>query len=152
MKCEDFSKKINEYLENTLDVEEKIEMEEHLDSCNLCRNKVDSMNHVFETLSNLDLLCPPSDFTQNVMNAIGKISAKSNSWKKKAYRLWGSSLVAAGLLISIVNISFADANIERHVVNNIVIKSHEINRSIDKEIEKVSNFIDGIFDSLDFYD
>ncbi|WDV47343.1 hypothetical protein PV797_06475 [Clostridiaceae bacterium M8S5] len=149
MKCDDFSNKMFELYNSNKD-EEKKKLLEHLAHCDDCNREFNEMEEVFESLSNLQLLSPPSDLTNNIMNEISKINEKSKRYKRKAYRLWGSSLVAAGILISIVNISFADTTIESSV-NNIISKKYSITRSINKKLNTIVEFITDL-DFLNIFD
>lgn len=102
------------------------------------------LKDVFPELDEMELILPPVDFTSNVMDKISQIDKKKEVWSRKAYKMWGSSLVAAGVFISIVNFSFADQDLD--------IKDYDlggIRYTISREINKKLSTIDDVLQQLD---
>lgn len=102
MKCEDFSRMLDNY-ENLTD-EEKLSMNEHAEQCGKCRDELDFMMKIIAELNTLPKIQPPEDFIDKLNKRIdAEAPVRTNrvlAVVRRNYRQL--STVAACLLIAVV--------------------------------------------------
>ncbi len=146
MKCMEVMQKINKYYDEKLSDIDIHKINKHLQKCSNCRNEYNEMKNIYRILSNHQIVNPPEDFTQNVMDRINKnnnVRLKTNPTMKNL----GASLIAAGLIISIIN--FTNVNYDtNHFVSEITVKSTNINKEVMKPICKLKSTFGYLSESL----
>jgi len=70
------------------------------------------MEEIFDILSKHSIVQPPPNFVDNVMNKIIEYNPKTNGISQKIKIKIGTGLIAAGLLIAILNMSTVAYRIE----------------------------------------
>lgn len=133
MNCNEILNYMDKYCENRLDNFTKELINEHLEICEECKLQYIEMKELFNMLSEHSLLSPPQEFTANVMNKVNKV----NKTKSISIRRMGLSLVAAGILLAMINISTPKANYNS-VFGYIYKESIELNRIIVNPFNKLS--------------
>lgn len=137
MNCNQVSENIDKYLENRLDLGQMNDLQDHIDKCKKCRLEFEEMKQIFFILDDKTELEPPLDFTENIMKKV-KLNNKTTSNKKR--RIFGSSLIAAGLLIFMMN-SFS-INYNLNILSeNLYLSTTSLNERIVKPLNNMSSFI-----------
>ena len=68
MNCKEFEKLLSIYLENSISDENRVKIEMHLRSCSLCRELLNSLKEIKETLSEFPKLKVKEELIQKILN------------------------------------------------------------------------------------
>lgn len=133
MECKEVLSKIDKYLEDRLSDIDKHSIKKHLDKCNRCKEEYEDLSFTFSILDNHSISAPV-DLADDIMM---KISSFENSKKKSAKLLknLGSSFVAAGILLSLLNFSDYDLKI---IARGLYRGAFELNQVVTSPITKIS--------------
>jgi len=109
MKCRQVKKLVMDYLDSTLPAAQSCELELHLQHCARCREGVESMRVVGETLRNLPQQQASADFWERLearlpqrLSLSDRLVARLEEWLQLPTRRWamaGVGLAIASLLI-----------------------------------------------------
>ncbi len=143
MECKEVLSKVDNYFENRLSDIEKHNIKKHLEKCNRCKKEYEDMGLAFSILDN-HFISAPDNLADKIMM---KISSFENSKKRniKLLKNLGSSFVAAGIMISLLNFSDYDYKI---ITRSIYRGAFEINQVVTSPIIKIS---EGLKYVTDFY-
>jgi len=94
MKCKDVIELAHDYLEDTLELNQSLQVEKHLDSCNKCKKEIAALQKSIELASSLPIEYPSmavwNNFVPELLSKIEKSSEKSSflaNWQfLKGYR------------------------------------------------------------------
>ncbi len=86
MKCEEIQERLSEYIEQTLNQEEKSAVEGHLSTCVRCRAESEILTQSIRTVSDLPPVEPPPGFSRKVMSRIHE-EEKPNLWSRLFFPL-----------------------------------------------------------------
>ena len=114
MNCQKAQYLTQEYLEEELDTERRIELAQHLLECARCREEMNQMERADAYFSRQQWLSPPESLRENIMAKLSlaqpeveEPSLFRNSSKKPIARLWyillslGQFILAASLIIAV---------------------------------------------------
>lgn len=95
------------FIEKELPLSENKKIEEHLATCQKCKNALEERRHLLQASENLPLWQTPTDFTQQVMARIFPIRVPLFAWLKAAYAGFGSIILAIFILFLIIGQNFS---------------------------------------------
>ncbi|MBS4537973.1 zf-HC2 domain-containing protein [Clostridium sp. D2Q-11] len=144
MDCKEVQKNIDRYIENKLDIKNKILFENHIDSCHICKREFEDIRYIFSELNESISINPPPNFTSNIMKKINKNKVMTFN---KSRKIWGASLVAAGFLLFFIN-NFASEIDVNTLSRNLYLNSINVNKKIVKPFGDISELINIPFDRL----
>lgn len=106
MKCNEFEKIVNEYVDGEL--KQSIDIEEHISSCDVCKALYEETLELKEILSGLDTIELPDDFEDTLHDKLLAVSKEMNETQKvipirkwhKQFKILGS--IAAVMLLSVL--------------------------------------------------
>ena len=82
MNCEEVSKHLTEYLDNTLDTAMTTRVATHVISCALCRAESNELADCIQQVATLPALDAPLGFTQRVMAHVHDMEPKASLWRR----------------------------------------------------------------------
>lgn len=85
MECNKIQEKLSEYIDGILTPDEKVFVEEHLKSCQRCRESLADLRKTIEHVKNLEEIEPPAWLTQKVMT---RVRAEAESKKGILHKLF----------------------------------------------------------------
>jgi predicted anti-sigma-YlaC factor YlaD len=138
MECKEVLKYIDMYFEGRLDDEIIKKVNNHLNRCSSCKKEYEEMELVFEALSNHSIVQPPPDFVDNIMNKINEEKPKANRISQKIKIKIGTGLIAAGLLIAVLNMSTVAYRIEDFSAR-LYTSTIEANQRVFKPLSQITN-------------
>ena len=124
MDCSKFEELIEQYLDNSLDNELKIEFENHMSECNSCKDSFNFSKEIRSTLHNFPLISVPEDFSANLNKRLDEELAKEQRTRRllripvKYYGVAACALLAVALNISGTELFVKAPEIEQNVVVN----------------------------------
>jgi hypothetical protein len=95
------------FIEKELPLSENKKIEEHLATCQKCKNALEERKHLLQASENLPLWQTPPDFTQQVMARIFPIRVPLSAWLTAAYAGFGSIILAIFILFLIIGQNFS---------------------------------------------
>lgn len=107
MECKNIQGKLSAYIEGLIPSEEKRSIEEHLGSCEKCKDSLIDLRKTIEHVHNLEDVEPPSWLTQKIMAKVrAQLEPKKGLFKKLFYPLHVKLPIeaAATLLIAVAAI------------------------------------------------
>ncbi|SCG82654.1 hypothetical protein DW1_1058 [Proteiniborus sp. DW1] len=133
MECKEVLILVDKYFENRLSDIEKHNVKKHLEKCNRCKKEYEDLGFTFSILDN-HFINAPDNLVDDIMM---KISSFENSKKKSAKLLknLGSSFVAAGIMLSLLNFSDYDLKI---IARGLYRSAFELNQVVTNPIIKLS--------------
>lgn len=155
MRCNEYRNMLHEYANGRLSELESHKVTRHLKSCDRCRRELAEIKKLkeFLKLSFQDGMILPMDLKSDIMASIN-LKKYKKLYKNTLGELanWGMSLVAAGLILLLINMTPTENIV--HVQNewdntreNITEKLYQplssINRGLDKFTERITQ-LDGI--------
>jgi Putative zinc-finger len=108
MECPEIKGYLSEYLDSELDAEKSARIERHLKSCPDCREELDALRKVIETLGSMDAMEAPGGFMEEVHQRIERRSWVSSISRRLfvPFRvkipIQAASLVTACLLVLLI--------------------------------------------------
>ena len=84
MKCSEIEERLDAYLENFLQSEERAAIEEHCAQCSRCRSALEDLKRTKEVLGKLDEVEPPAWLAEKVMARI-TAKEKSKGWLQRFF-------------------------------------------------------------------
>ncbi len=102
MECKEVLAKIDLFFEERLTDKETSKIKEHLKVCQRCRIEYNEMSTLFNILADHQIVLPPCDFTDIVLNELEGNERKMFKLSSSVYKL-GLSFIAAGVLIISLN-------------------------------------------------
>ncbi len=88
MKCSDIQEKLSAYIEDIIASEERMSIDEHLRSCEKCKESLSDLRKTIEYVHNLEEVKPPSWLPQKVMARVREeAEQKKGIWQKLFYPL-----------------------------------------------------------------
>ena len=139
MDCREVIVLVDRYFEKRLTDIEKAKVKKHINECSKCGEVYDEMKGIFNLLkehSDFPLVEPPMNFKDKVMNNIRR-EKKVLYFKKLDLKRLGSSFVAAGILIALINFGVLNYNLEE-TVGDVYKSGIELNQKIYDPIIKIS--------------
>lgn len=110
--CDKYIELLSPYLDGELTYKERLELEEHLESCPACREALKFFKDISDSV--MEEVKAPAELSQNVMDAVYKTAAHTNNitdttnehkLKKRRNRLWlHCASLAAGIAIIILSV------------------------------------------------
>lgn len=94
-------------IEKELPLNENKKIEEHLATCQKCKNALEERRHLLQASENLPLWQTPPDFTQQVMARIFPIRVPLSAWLTAAYAGFGSIILAIFILFLVTGQNFS---------------------------------------------
>ena len=82
MNCEEVSKHLTEYLDNTLDTAMTTRVATHVISCALCRAESNELADCIQQVATLPALDAPLGFAQRVMAHVNDMEPKASLWRR----------------------------------------------------------------------
>lgn len=150
MTCHRIRDNWHSYVKNSLHKDEQTEMTNHLAHCPECQATVSFIRGTSLTfVENQTMLCPPSSIKINVMAAIDKHKYKKGAAPQLLdLQNWGFSMIAAGLIIFVINLSplapyFASrhvANLNGNISKRIALPFEKIGLATHTALKKVETF------------
>lgn len=155
MRCNEYRNNLHEYAKGKLCELESRATAKHLKTCDECRKELEEIKELKALLMSgfQESMMPPMDLKSSIMASINLKKykkANKNNWGELAN--WGMSLVAAGLILLLINVTPME-NILRaqnewdDTKENITQKIYQpfssINERLDKLTERVTQ-LDGI--------
>jgi len=133
VECKEVLSKIDKYFENRLSDIEKHNIKKHLEKCSRCKIEYEDLGFTFSVLDK-HFISVPDDFTDKIMM---KVNSFENSKKRnsKLLKNLGSSFVAAGIMLSLLNFSDYDFKI---IARGLYRGAFEINQAVTNPITKIS--------------
>lgn len=108
MKCDEVKQYFIDYLDGNLNAEEKLNIDNHLESCSECREELMDLEKLFNEINeSKEDVNVPENFMNNVKDRALKINISGAKKKRRPLRVF---LVAAVILILSVGTVFADKN------------------------------------------
>ncbi len=145
MTCEKIERMLDRYIRKELEEEFKKEVESHLLTCEACNEEWRIQKALHRMLDLPAQIKAPPDFTFEVMAKVQKIHRKRER-PNALYKGWGRSLVAAGILMIVINV----AGISNHVnYNQVLYKTSVIQKSIIFSMDEVNRNISRLFNNID---
>lgn len=95
------------FIEKELPLSENKKIEEHLATCQKCKNALEERKHLLQASENLPLWQTPPGFTQQVMARIFPIRVPLSAWLTAAYAGFGSIILAIFILFLIIGQNFS---------------------------------------------
>lgn len=144
MECSKIEKLMDRFIRKELDAHFQSKVETHIENCPYCKDQLEFYRS-FDSLSIFyDEIKPPKDFTDNIMDQIRSINKKRSN-KHLIYKLWGNSMVAAAIIMMLINIVGMKngVNCEKvfekalNVHQNAVVAVNDINKLIFKEMDNL---------------
>jgi anti-sigma factor RsiW len=145
MECEKIERMLDRYIRKELDEGLEKEIENHLLTCEACSEEW-KIQEAFHQLLDfpVEVKAPP-DFILEVMAKVQKIHRKPER-PNMFYKGWGRSLVAAGILMIVINV----AGISNHVnYDQMLYKTSAIQESIVFSMDEVNRNISRVFNNID---
>lgn len=84
MDCRKVYHRLSAYLDKVLLPPERVQVDEHLRSCDACRKRLDMFQRISATAQELNDLNAPSDVENNVLNAINEYEVEVN--RRRAFK------------------------------------------------------------------
>ncbi|MDR1538703.1 MAG: DUF4349 domain-containing protein [Clostridiales bacterium] len=100
--CSDLEELIPQFIDGALDDEDKKRLEEHLETCEACKQSLLEMSSMIEALHGIPQIEPPMDFHIEVMK---KISAETKKDKKTLSFFSRLAAAAAGMAATLLVLS-----------------------------------------------
>ncbi|MFT9494294.1 anti-sigma factor family protein [Anaerosolibacter sp.] len=145
MECKKIVRMLDRYIRKELDESTVQEVEAHLAACGACRRELDAQEALHQLLDfPLEIKAPP-DFTLAIMAEIQKIHRKPRP-NLVSYKGWGRSLVAAGILMLVINV----AGVSKHIdYGQIIHKTSAVQENIVFSMDEVNRNISRVFNNID---
>lgn len=155
MRCNEYRYNLHEYAKGNLCELESLATAKHLKSCDKCRSELEEIKEL-EVLLKVSIqgdIIPPMDLKSDIMNSINLKKYKKivkNNWGELAN--WGMSLVAAGLILLLINVAPMDDilraqnewdNTKENITQKIYQPLSILNEGFDKFTKRVTQ-LDGI--------
>ncbi|MBB6218693.1 anti-sigma factor RsiW [Anaerosolibacter carboniphilus] len=145
MECKKIARMLDRYIRKELDETVEKEIEEHIANCQACSEELRAQEAVHQLLDFPVEIKAPPDFTLTVMAKVQKIHRKAGP-SHMLYSGWGRSLVAAGILMTVINM----ADISKHFdYNRMLYKTSAIQKSIVFSMDEVNRNISRVFNNID---
>lgn len=155
MRCNEHRYNLHEYAIGKLSELESHAIARHLKTCDKCRRELKEIKElkVFLMSGFQESMIPPMDLKSNIMASINLKKYKKvnkNNWGELAN--WGMSLVAAGLILLLINVTPMENilrtqnewdNTKGNITQKICQPFSSINERLDKLTERVTQ-LDGI--------
>lgn len=139
MNCNLIDILIDRYFEDNLNNNEKQILFEHLDNCKNCKIKFEETKYLFNLLDSEELIQPPDDFVEIVINNIERADNVKTLYQD-FIPLFAKSLVFAGVLIFILNLT--SVNLASLGISHSVFKITEgINNLFTLPINSINEYI-----------
>ncbi|KNF07500.1 hypothetical protein CLPU_16c00560 [Gottschalkia purinilytica] len=135
MECREVIENMDEYIEKRLTDIEAHNIKKHIDKCQPCKKEYIEMKNVFDIISDCSNIQAPLNFTDRVMNNI-KSYETSKKIKQLALSRWGTSLVAAGILLMILNFTQYSPS---KIMESMYESATEINKIVVNPFSKISD-------------
>lgn len=108
MNCNEFNEKISLYIDNQLNDMQKKEFEQHLNSCDKCKNDYNQMVQILEFARDCEQEELPSNYKATLREKLeecqrSNVKKKRINWKKY-------SAIAAGLLVIVTSVSLLSSS------------------------------------------
>lgn len=155
MSCDEYRNILHEYASGSLSELEHHAAAKHIKSCSRCRREVEEITKLKAILKSgsQDVIIPPADLKSEIMASINPKKYKKvhkNTMGELAN--WGMSLVAAGLILLLINAAPADdltraQNVWENRAENISEKIQQPLASISESLDRFTKSItelDGI--------
>jgi len=155
MRCNEYRNNLHEYAKGKQCELESHATAKHLKTCEKCRRELNEIKElkIFLMSGFQESMIPPMDLKSNIMASINLKKYKKtskNNWVELAN--WGMSLVAAGLILLLINVTPMENmlraqnewdNTKENITQKIYQPFSSINERLDKFTEKVTQ-LDGI--------
>ncbi|WP_425446455.1 anti-sigma factor family protein [Dethiothermospora halolimnae] len=146
MKCRVVIDSMDMYFDKKLSNLEVNDIEKHLTSCKKCRDQYENTKSFYDILDNHDIISPPIDFTENIMDMIEDVEIDRHK-KHRGGSKWGLSFVAAGILFAFI--SFSSFNYQMRDlsvgISQKVLETNEMVRKPLKEISEGLSYLNNYF-------
>ncbi len=106
--CATFKEMLSNYLENTLDVADKSEIQSHLEQCHACRQIYQQVQVVTQRLGSVSAISVSADFEKNLrLKILADANAPKNVFPLRNifYGLSGAAAVAAASFLIVSNLT-----------------------------------------------
>lgn len=133
-KCDRFRELISLYIDDMLDEKEKLELEEHLQGCEDCKNELEEIKQLVNSCREMEVKEPPEYLTPLIMNSVRKDALKTgllNRIIKKANPKVISVAAAALLLFAVIT-----SGVLPHLGHRISMKSEDSAQSLPQVNEE----------------
>jgi anti-sigma factor RsiW len=145
MECKKVVRMMDRYIRKEMDAIIAIEIDAHLENCQACTEELETQEALHQLLT-LPLEPKASvDFTSAVMEQVEKIHRKSQR-SPVFYHGWGRSLVAAGILMMMINMAGISKNFD---YEGMLYKTSAIQKNIVFSMDEVNQNISRIFNNID---
>lgn len=149
MSCKTYKVLLHSYINNELSIEEKVELEKHLQECPECRRELEEIRQLKQIISTSkpDII-PLIDIKKNIMAAIKvTIKRRAITYDIKVLGRLGASLIACGILVLFLNFSLLGNNLEAHN-NRVSLGVQDIEQKISQPFGALSRGLSDMSDKL----
>ena len=112
--CKEFENLVEEYIDNELDSEKKLEFEEHIKTCPACREELEFSKMLRQSVGEIELPEPPADFLDRVNAALDKeLNAIEPPKKTKLpifSRRWQTAAAACLVVAAFLGVNLMELN------------------------------------------
>lgn len=151
MDCTFIKLYLEAYEKGQLDEQRERGISKHLECCEDCRIEVEEIRVVNAMFDAIKVPSLPSDFTSNVMKKVRESSSTPNKSIWQEFGKMGASLVAAGLIMLLlnftsigVNIATLTANISKTPLDMNKIYEYSPSSIFNRGLDQIENIIETI--------
>ena len=112
--CKEFENLIEEYIDNELDSEKKLEFEEHIKTCPACREELGFSKMLRQSAGKIELPEPPADFLNRVNAALDKELNAVEPPRKTKFpifsRRWQTAAAACLVVAAFLGVNLMELN------------------------------------------
>ncbi|MFZ5968633.1 MAG: anti-sigma factor family protein [Bacillota bacterium] len=139
MECREIEKRMDRYDGGELEPEQIQQISNHMKACATCRRSLDDYRAMSQRFHTIGQIKAPDTFTMDVMHKINDLTV-TKIYEKPTHRMWGASLIAAGLLMVFLNVSGLSKEIKFEKVwdetaslqRNILLSTDETSKTITR--------------------
>jgi len=144
MDCGQVKKMFEQFIMGDLSQDLRSAAEEHFRSCGNCQEEFHQLQNLYSLLAFPEEIKAPENFTLNIMKQVKRIKGKESN-SSFSYRAWGTSLIAAAIVMLMLNAAGLNGELNVH---KVLEKSTMLQRSITLSVDETSKTILQLFDSI----